>query len=232
MSYEAQVAESRERFVKDTAEHEMTVLLDTGEYRHIRFQKPGTSIYFFDLVTWPGHLTITGDCGTFQFSRTRDMFEFFVPAGKDGFADSRWGINPQYWAEKLQAPKPGDAERYSYEVYRARVQEWLADELEQIEPDPSDELEPEELEPLLAKAAALRAAVADQLLAEYHDAVHSEHAAHELLRDFEHDGIRLYDTWEWSLREYDWQFLWCCWAVVWGIGQYRAGVAAGEPVAA
>jgi hypothetical protein len=60
--------------------------------------------------------------------------------------------------------------------------------------------------------------------------VHSEHEAHRLLQDFEHDGVRLYDTWEWSLREYDWQFLWCCWAIVWGIERYRAGVAA--PVAA
>ena len=33
------------------------------------------------------------------------------------------------------------------------------------------------------------------------------------------------ETWEWDLREYDWQFLWCCWAIVWGIGQYRAAPA-------
>jgi hypothetical protein len=34
--------------------------------------------------------------------------------------------------------------------------------------------------------------------------------------------------------EYRWDFLWCCWAIVWGIGQYRAASksAATEPAAA
>lgn len=47
--------EARERFDVDVAEHKMTVLRDEGLYRHLRFQKPGTSCYYFDLVTWPGH---------------------------------------------------------------------------------------------------------------------------------------------------------------------------------
>ena len=41
-------------FAEDVAEHELTVRRDDGLYRHLRFQKPGTWIYGFDLITWPG----------------------------------------------------------------------------------------------------------------------------------------------------------------------------------
>lgn len=203
------VAKSRERFIRETATHEMTVLRDDGLYRHLRFQRPDTSMYWFDLVTWPGVLTISGDCGCFVFSRTRDMFEFFGDGGSSGgFDDDRYGINPHYWSEKLRAPRQEAARKYDFEVYEARVREWLADALEQLDDDEHD---------------ALRAAVQEQLLDdELGEAYHSEAEAHRRLRDFEHNGRRLGDTWEWDLREYDWSFLWCCWAIVWGIEQYRA----------
>lgn len=78
-------------FNTHTAEHVMTVLRDDGLYRHLRFGKPGTGMYQFDLVTWPGYLAITGDIGTYTFSRLPDMFDFFT-----GY------INHGYWAEKLK----------------------------------------------------------------------------------------------------------------------------------
>jgi hypothetical protein len=81
------------RFIKDTAEHEMTILHNDGLYRHLRFKKPGTRFYWFDLITWPGYLTIAGDMGTFTFERTEDMLTFFRGAGD---------INPQYWSEKIR----------------------------------------------------------------------------------------------------------------------------------
>jgi hypothetical protein len=34
------------------------------------------------------------------------------------------------------------------------------------------------------------------------------------------EGFRFTDTWEWDLGDWDWQFLWCCHAVQWGIGQH------------
>ena len=202
------IAESRERFVRETAEHAMEILHDDGLYRHLRFKKPGTSMYYFDLVTWPGSLAITGDCDSFLFSRIPDMFEFFAPIGaRRGFEDASWGINPGYWSGKLQAPKHDAAQIYSYEVFRARVLEWFSDVAEELEPD---------------EATALRMALDEQVLADHLDAVHSEHEAHNLLNEFEHNGRRIHDSWEWSLREYDWSFLWCCWAIIWGISQYRA----------
>jgi hypothetical protein len=212
-SYEAMIAESRERFLRDTTEHEMDVLHDDGLYRHLRFKQPGTSMYYFDLVTWPGFLSITGDCGSFLFSRTRDMFEFFGTGNgaRGGFEDSRWGINPHYWSEKLQAPKPDAAQKYSDKVFRTHVLEWFKDVAEELEQDEAD---------------ALRLALEEQVLA-YELGWNDEHEAHRLLSEFEHEGQQISDSWEWDLREYDWTFLWCCWAIVWGVGQYNAA----QPVA-
>ena len=66
-----------EQFLRDVAEHTMTVIREDGVSRHIRFAKPGTSCMHFDLITWPGYLCYTGDMGTYVFQRLTDMFEFF-----------------------------------------------------------------------------------------------------------------------------------------------------------
>lgn len=81
--------------VEAFAEHELTVLRDDGPYRHLRCAKPGTYVYGFDIVTWPGYLCICGDIGCWTFSRITNMIEFF---GKN----LGMGINPHYWSEKLQ----------------------------------------------------------------------------------------------------------------------------------
>lgn len=190
------ISESRERFIRQTAEHEMAILHDDGLYRHLRFQKPGTSTYYFDLVTWPGYLSVVGDCGDFVFSRTRDMFEFFEA--------SHGRINPGYWSEKLRAPRPDGAERFSVDQFRAHVLEWF----EQVAED------------IPAEAPKLRAALDEQVLTD-DLAPFNEHQAHQLVADFEWNGRRIYDSWEWNFREYDWSFLWCCHAIVFGIEKYR-----------
>lgn len=83
-----------QRFPKDVADHELTILRDDGLYRHLRCAQPGTGSYWFEIVTWPGALAIRGDAGDgYLFSRIDDMLEFFRRP------DQR--INPQYWAEKL-----------------------------------------------------------------------------------------------------------------------------------
>lgn len=203
----------RGRFESDTAEHKLSVLLDDGLYRHLRFAKPGTSIYRFDLVTWPGYLAIVGDAGDWVFARTADMLAFFVPEGREAQAtvpvarvERLHAINPQYWSEKLVAPRPDGAETYSHEAYCERVVEWFRDA--SVDLTPSDR-------------ADLYTAVRDQLLA---GDVHGEHEAHRALYDFEHAGRRIADTWDWGLREYRHDFLWCCFAIVWGITEYRRAV--------
>lgn len=103
-------ARAAEQFANETRDHEMTVLHDEGVYRHIRFQRPKSGIWHFDLVTWPGHLSITGDVGGYTFARAHDMIDFFGQSPQ---------INPGYWGEKLVAHS--GYKSYSQELFRREV---------------------------------------------------------------------------------------------------------------
>jgi hypothetical protein len=169
--------------------HEMTVLHDDGLYRHLRFKSPDHGAYWFDIITWPGCLTIRGDLNTgYTFARMADMFEFF--RGK--------GINPGYWAEKLDAGINS-------------VKEYSEDRFRQLVVDHLDEFADQD--PMLAQTAKA------EILANK-DIVHSE-GARSVLSDWEARGA-FSNTWEWDLRDFDWSFLWACHAIVFGIAQYDA----------
>lgn len=104
-----------EQFASDVAGHQMTVLHEAGLYRHIRYATPGTGMYSFDLVTFPGHLVVTGDMGTFTFARLPDMFEFFRASAH---------VNVAYWAQKATSfdrHGPGSGREYTAAAARA----WL-----------------------------------------------------------------------------------------------------------
>lgn len=45
--------------------HKMTVLLDCGEYRHLRFKNPKTNNQYFDVITSPSRVIVTGDMDDF-----------------------------------------------------------------------------------------------------------------------------------------------------------------------
>lgn len=47
-------------FVDQAAHHQLTVLHDEGLYRHLRMAVPGMSMWHWEVVTWAGHLPITG----------------------------------------------------------------------------------------------------------------------------------------------------------------------------
>jgi hypothetical protein len=203
---------ARERFLNDTRKHKMTVLRDNGLYRHLRFREPGSPFYWYDIVTWPGRLVICGDAGDWMFARIPDMFEFFM--GRSGST----GINPHYWSEKLQPGGRTSAKTYNEDLFRAVVLEWYEQQALELY---SDE-----------QRAALREAIDEQLLGEYVEHNHYEDGARGLLSEFEHVAqcgperrtLTITDSYDYELRDYDWSFLWCCWAIVEGIKQYRARV--------
>jgi hypothetical protein len=218
--YQQLLAESKARFTSDTTDHEMTVLHDDGLYRHVRFAEPGTGMYSFNLITWPGYLTICGDMPVtaLTFRRLDDMFAFFRQAD----------INPGYWAEKLCSGRDA-ATGYSEGKFRLLVDERVTDA---VEADP-------ELEPVDEDRPGLVAAVAAALEDEYDPSY--EETAREFLQRFTYDYtdsaarqqcFQFRDTWEWDLTEYDWSFLWACHAIRWGVEQYTAarGVAPVETV--
>jgi hypothetical protein len=182
-------------FLKDVSTHKMTVLLDNGLHRYIKFTKPDKSYYLhFTLTTWPGYLCISGDMGCFVFSRLPDMFEFFR-TDRD--------INPQYWAEKVQAQNchGNGIEEYDEEVFHERVKEVF----EQHEFASEEE-----------KQECWKEITYSVLRAE------NEYEAHDQARQFECNDFTFSDFWEHKLRSYTYHYLWCCYAIKWGIKQYDA----------
>ncbi|MER7788602.1 hypothetical protein [Streptomyces sp. NPDC097640] len=190
--------EIAERFARDIAGHQMTVLHDEGLYRHLRFMAPRSSEFWFELVTWPGSLTIRGDYGgPHTFSRLDDMFQFFR-------ADRRWGINPHYWAEKLgRDGGRRSVKEYSESLLRQRVVEQFVEDARWNGGVPA------------GSGKALRTWVLDEDLSD-------EHRARNVLEDFAHQGYEFEDVWEWDFHDYRPDFLWACHAIVWGIAQYDA----------
>jgi hypothetical protein len=188
---------TQQRFLRDVAQHRIAVIRDDGIYRHLQFSRPGTYCMGFDIVTWPGYLCYCGDMGEFLFTRLPDMFEFFRTALRD---DGDLHINPSYWGEKCVAADKHDGLRtYSAELFR----EAIATRLDEMDAD--DEL---------------RQAVEDEVLPAAHD---GETVAHIAARDFTHDGEFVFpDFWEANLTDYTYRFIWCCFALAWGIRQYDA----------
>jgi hypothetical protein len=197
-----------EWFAADVTEHQMTVALDRDGYLHLKFRKPLTGMYWFDIIAWPGTLTIRGDMGTFVFARETDMLSFF--RGQR--------VNPMYWAEKEQSGAP--TKRYEPDDAKAYV---LA-----VVNDPHGGLDKDERNRVLAQ---LHSEVFDDDAWQYGD------GARTLLRDFavafelNPQPYEFHDTWEWDLTSWTPQYLWCCEALAWGIKQYDRSrlVAAANP---
>lgn len=180
---------TEEMFLKDVATHQMTVVLDNGIHRHIRFRRPGTYCMGFDIMAWPGYLCIAGDMGDYLFARLPDMFEFFR-----GKADGPLEISPRYWAEKTRNNKTTE---YSPETFIASINSYL-DGLETV----SDEL---------------REAVNDEVLSRAHD---GEWVAVTAAHEFQHGRFQFEEFYESQYKDWTYHYLWCCYAVVWGIRQY------------
>jgi hypothetical protein len=230
------ITECGEAFRRETAGHQMTVLHDEGLYRHLRFATPGSSLYWFDLVTWPGCLTVGGDIEAFAFSRTDDMFAFFR-AGT--------GINPSYWAEKIRAGGV-PAREYSEDRFRQVVTEYAqasAGEypglMEAVDAEifNSGDIYHEDGAIRLAadfeygtKATAKcfcgngftgSPAMTDAWQLSHKASAPRDSGTHSVKITLV-EGFRFHDTWEWDLRAWSWHFLRACHAIKWGIGQYDA----------
>lgn len=194
---------SEEQFLKNTAEHQMTVLREDGVDRHIRFRKPGTVCYGFDLITWPGHLCITGDCGTYVFARINDMFGFFrmdPQEHKEGLS-----INPGYWGEKLLAIGTNAGYReFDEEKFKERVKEHFDEWVEYRCLDTD-------------AAGDLWERIEEEVL--HH--TDNEHEAYDAVYTFHHGDFSFIDFFDGGgTQRYTFHYIWCLYAIAWGIQQY------------
>jgi hypothetical protein len=198
----------RETFLENVKNHEMSVVFLNGINRNVQFSRPDSSTYYFGLVTWPGHLCIYGDMGTSVFSRTTDMFEFFIMGENDFNNVGELPINPHYWHEKLKSvSRFGGDVKFSKDTFKETLEESLKD----IERD--EELSVESFE-------KLKEEVNDRILDYIYD--EGEECLIRRVMNFESsEGHRFEDFWEHNFREYTHHFIWQLHAIVWGITKFR-----------
>jgi hypothetical protein len=184
---------TQERFLNDVKNHEMQIISDDGVSRRIRFKEPGTSCYYFDLITWSGHLCVTGDCGTYVFNRIEDMFEFFRSER----------INPGYWEEKcISIDRHGGTEKFSPEKFERHV-------LHTFWSDTSEMPRPERRE--------LWAEIKEEVLPYAHD---GQERALDAAMGFKHEDFTFTDFWDHEFNELSFRFIWNLYAIIYGISQY------------
>lgn len=193
---------------------EVRVLHSEGVYRHIRFQKPGTGCYHFDLVTLPGCLLYTGDMGTYVFKRTRDMFEFFRT--KRG-ADGEFSIDHRYWAEKCEGQ---DKDYGLREFDPSAFKREITNQRRHIFVEHAKELSPDQRALLWGSLENVKNAASE-----------GEHSAITAVQDW---SFKTNEPSRWggmahvqldtsdfpSCKTYTPRFMWCCQAIAWGIEQY------------
>lgn len=184
-----------EQFLLDVANHKMACASDNGLYRHLRFRQPEPNSWnlHFEIITWPGSLTIHGDMGTWSFSRVEDMFTFF--------RSEELRINASYWWEKITGESrfAGPAKQFDHDIFKANVLSHLGDcEFE----DTVKSTITEELE--------------DEVFCE------DESTARRALADYKCGEFSFSDSWEINGDGYSYHFLWCLFAIVWAIQKYDA----------
>lgn len=190
---------THEEFLERVEDFQMTVLKDDGVYRHLRFRKPDTIAGSFDIVTWPMHLSYSGDMGDYVFERHTDMLTFFR---RNKPEDT--GINPCYWSEKLQAvDKHCGYSEFSTAVFEEKLKDdfetyWEFDSPEQKE-KAWDAIEwdlinyPDDVDSAITKACQYECPITKQ---------------------------EFVDFWEHNLNEYTFHFIFCCRAIPWAIEVY------------
>lgn len=196
----------QKRVLHDLRDHKMTIERDDGVHRCIHFGRPGSGVYSFRLVTWPGALAIQGDCGDFMFRRLTDMFEFFRSA------DGEITINSGYWAEKLVAVAKSEGLKvFSPEMFDEQVKHHF-DEYWVFESETDKE---EAWSYLRDEYSGLNGSDFDGGPNGAHEAICAA-----MRYECPVTGQSFEEAYAWAVEEYGFHYLWCCHAIVWGIKRY------------
>ena len=193
--------EAKQRFAENTENHTVDIRHDDGLYRHLVCSNEGSSVYRFDIVTYPGYLVVSGDMGEWVFSRVIDMFKFFRSPDGD--------INPGYWAEKCCA---GNTTEFSDEKFIDAVTGYVSDYYE------------DDYEAFTKVMAAVQEDIFDLV-------EKGEENPYYCLNEFEYSfGGRMSDSpvfrfnqadmSEFSFSDYTLHFLWALHGIVWAINEY------------
>lgn len=208
-----------ESFLKNVQNHKIKILNDNEVYRHIRFSD-GSSNMFFELITAPGLLLYRGDMGCYEFERLHDMFDFFRKDREHGKTmNGNLSINTGYWEEKCQSESRfgRGIKAFSHDSFRELVlihAKEFSDE-HKLSGDALEDFN-DQIESLIS-------------------GVDSDTEAYAVMREWDFDSIEIsdsefleftaedifgQDSWEFDFTEYTHHFIWCCYAIAWGIEQY------------
>lgn len=179
-------SEQAQNYLNDR-DYKMKILHDEGVFRTLQFTHGDSTASHFLITTWPGHLCISGDMGAFVFSRTQDMITFF----------SGDGVNPQYWAEKVQAES-----RFGKGIASFSLDSFI------------EQMNEEKKQLLLDGASEDDVADSFSMLSFVED----EYSAVNFFRDFSLEGFEL--DWETSHDEYNFHHLFACYAINYACNLY------------
>lgn len=193
-----------ERFLDDIKDHTIKVIKDDGLYRHLVFSKGGSFYYRYEIITFPNHLVISGDCGTYVFSRIEDMFDFFFMSKNDFMRNGeKLCINPGYWGEKLLSIGTNAGyKEFSFDTFKENIEDHIKNYWEFKDKDQEEEVRQEVNESLYWDENDVRC----------FDAASEFESSH---------GHEFMDFWEMDNKEYTFSYLWNLYAIVHGIKEYR-----------
>ena len=186
-------AEQAKKYLDDR-DYKMEVIQDDGVHRHLSFKHNDRHDGSFEITTWPGHLCISGDMGTFVFSRIHDMISFF----------SGEYVNPQYWEEKVQAQSSfgNGCKEFVFDSFEKKVKE----ELTELTSDEYDDKTREQAKDFLEQLETVE---------------EDEYGAVEFIRGLDIDEL---DTCEWFyyFDEYTFHYSFACYAINFACNTYLA----------
>lgn len=210
-----------ERFYRETAYHELTVLQDNGPYRHLRMMpdRSRSSSYWYEVVTWPGNLVFRGDGESFVFSIFgKDMFSLF----REGlWKDGSIHINATYWAEKLSSDREC-VKAYQSEEFEKLVRAEMERAIKE------DRIPQKHVE-------RFRQEIKDKIFENFDFSTECEEESYRAVEGFEfyfdeadefrygkNADWRFYEPYEWfgQTKDYEWWFLWSLYGVVKAIKAY------------
>lgn len=181
-------------FLENVKNHKVHIAYDTESLRHLKCSN-GRFKMSFDIMAWDDYLCIVGDMGCYIFRRNKDMFSFFRQKGE-------LGISPGYWSEKLTTR--GGFREWDCKAFESFVKKeyrvWCKDQ---------DDVHSKK---------RLWEMLKDEVLFDTSSEWESILAA----RDFTFNGPEEFfrDFLENSFNKPTFQYLWCCWAIVWAIREY------------
>lgn len=215
----------KEIFLKDVKDHQIEILKDDDVYRHIRLRNPKDICYYYDIITFPSGLLFTGDMQTYEFERTIDMFAFFRSGiDKDGDIN----INIDYWAEKCQAMSIYCKIKNFFETeFFKNIDSYFACYYEienMLLYKLYHKMEYEDKGSIWFNSEGIipHDIVWHEIQEHFEYIDHHEYSLYSAVNTFKSDtsNFDFQDFFEYDCSEYDYNFIWCLFAIVYAIREY------------